>query len=169
MSVEQHQRLVFGVTGLAVITWLLSIVLPVATSASRNTSHGIVYLCFGWMQGVVPREHVYGWCGHIPAAGALVLLALGSMRPWRIASRLALWLAVVLASLGLALAFDSVWHFQAVVVLGGNGGPEWTSRAVRWEIGFYVWMTSFCLLVLATFSGAVSALTVRTPPDPDGA
>ncbi|MBN8614816.1 MAG: hypothetical protein J0L92_29725 [Deltaproteobacteria bacterium] len=126
MSVDQHQRLVIGSTGLAVITWLISIALPVATSAAGSTSHGIVYLCFGWMYGVVPRENVFGWCGHIPAAGALVLLGLGSMRPWRIASRLALWLAVVLASLGLALAFDSVWHFQGVAVLGGDGGPGWT-------------------------------------------
>ena len=163
MTVDQHQRLALGLASLAVIPWLVSIVLPVASSASGNSSHGLVYLLFGWLQDGPPRHRaVLGWWGHFPAGAALALLALGSMRPWRLGSRLALWLACALAVCGLALASDSVWSFEMVRVLGSeSGGIQWTAPAVRWEIGFYVWMTSFCLLVGATLGTAISALFVR--------
>lgn len=161
MSRAVFRALVGGLLALAVGAWLASLALPVAyTTVGRPAaSHGIFYLLWGWAG---PAESgVWGWYAHLPAVAALVLLAAGSVRPWRGTARAALALAFVLALVALPIALHSEWAFSAVRVLGPEQPGQVPLRpATSWEVGFYVWIGSFAALILATLAAATSAWLV---------
>ncbi len=146
-----HERIAGLLVWLAAFAvFVVALLLPATDFTGNETVYyGYDYFMCGFWGCANSPKPVWGWYANPLFMMTLPFLLL----------RLS-WVAVVIASIGLAVAF-----FTSMGVTEGlspNEGGVVTHHFVAWRAGFYVWLASFAVLMVGS-AGHGIALRLRKP------